>query len=206
MPRPSLVILADYSRSDANHQATEAAIAHANAALGTRVEFAWVDTEAIDSTIFEMHTGIWVTTGSPYRSMANVLWAIEHARKHNIPCLGTCGGMQHMVLEYARNVLGIKNAAHAEYDPCASQAFISRLQCSSAGRQVNIRLNTGSQVAAIYERTAVEEECHCNCGVHPGKVEKLRSGPLEIAGSGDDGEVRVIELPTHPFFIGTLFV
>jgi CTP synthase (UTP-ammonia lyase) len=50
------------------------------------------------------------------------------------------------------------------------------------------------------------EQYYCNFGVNPDAVPLLRAGPLKITGSDDEGEVRVVELPSHPFFIGTLFV
>lgn len=49
--------------------------------------------------------------------MAGALKLIEFVREHNVPTFGTCGGFQHMVIEFARNVLGIKDAELAEYDP-----------------------------------------------------------------------------------------
>jgi CTP synthase (UTP-ammonia lyase) len=114
--------------------------------------------------------------------------------------------MQHLIIEYARNVLGFRDAAHAEYDPYASTLFISALTCSLAGREMALRLVPGSQVAKIYGATTAVERYYCNFGVHPDRVGVLASGPLQIVGSDAEGEVRVVELPGHPFFIGTLFV
>lgn len=79
-------------------------------------------------------------------------------------------------------------------------------ECSLAGREMDLRLAPGSQVAAIYGATAVTERYHCNFGVHPDRVAALASGPLRIVGADAEGEVRVVELPGHRFFIGTLYV
>lgn len=110
------------------------------------------------------------------------------------------------VLEYARNVLGFKEAQHAEYDPYSSDLFISQLTCSLAGREMQLALMPGSRISKIYGALNVTEEYYSNLGVNPSQVALLRSGELRITGSDLEGEIRVIELPDHPFFIGTLFV
>jgi CTP synthase (UTP-ammonia lyase) len=166
----------------------------------------WVSTGDLDQSLFEAHDGIWVAPGSPYQDLAKTVAAIRYSREHSVPCFGTCGGMQHLIIEYARNVLGFQDAQHAEYDPCASLLFVSELACSLAGREMQLRLVPGSQVAAIYGETSVVERYYCNFGVHPDRVAALAAGPLRIVGSDAEGAVRVVELPGHPFFIGTLYV
>src|SRR5262249_1870747 len=153
---------------------------------------------------FKRYSGIWVTPGSPYKNLDKALWAIREARANRIPCLGTCGGFQHIIIEYARNVLGFKDAQHAEYDPYASSFFISKLACSLAGQKMQLTFLPGSQIAAIYDATLAAEEYYCNFGVNPDHLADLKSGPLKITGSDSEGEIRVVELPEHPFFIGTL--
>src|SRR5206468_6007076 len=86
------------------------------------------------------------------------LAAIRAARERGVPCFGTCGGFQHMVLEYARTVLGFRDAQHAEYDPYASRLFVTALACSLAGRQMPLTLAAGLRVAAIYGALARSEE------------------------------------------------
>ncbi|HKO44917.1 MAG TPA: gamma-glutamyl-gamma-aminobutyrate hydrolase family protein [Pyrinomonadaceae bacterium] len=201
-----IAILGEYDSAFTPHVATGIAIGHSSAALGTAIKGEWVSTQDIDESLFSRYSGLWVAPGSPYKNLEKTLWAIEHARKNNVPCFGTCGGFQHMVLEYARNVLHYQDAQHAEYDPYASTLFISRLDCSLKGREMELRFESGSLVARIYESTSAREEYYCNFGVDPGKVGFLGSSRLRISGSDSEGEVRVIELPGHPFYVGTLFV
>jgi CTP synthase (UTP-ammonia lyase) len=201
-----VAILGDFSPVNGRHLATNAAIQHSSAALGIRMEGEWIATDAMNPSVFERFEGIWIAPGSPYRNMTRVLWAIQYAREQGIPCLGTCGGFQHMVIEYARNVLNIQEAQHAEYEPYASDLFISQLQCSLAGREMRLIFAPGSRVASAYGAFGATEEYYCNFGVNPEKVDLLRSGPLQVTGSDSEGEVRVVELPSHPFFVGTLFV
>src|SRR6266404_1645379 len=69
-----------------------------------------------------------------------------------------------------------------------------------------ITLKPGSVVARAYGRTTIEEEYRCNFGVNPDYVDILHGSSLRIVGSDAEGVVRVVELPEHPFFVGTLFV
>lgn len=201
-----IALIGEYNPTFKPHVATNAAIEHSAIRSAIDVDAYWISTDEIDRSLFERYSGIWVTPGSPYKNLDKTLWAIREARENSIPCLGTCGGFQHMIIEYARNVLGFKDAHHAEYDPGASSLFISQLTCSLAGREMQLFFSPGSQVAAIYDATLATEEYYCNFGVNPDRLSYLKSGPLKISGSDSEGEVRVIELPGHPFFVGTLFV
>jgi CTP synthase (UTP-ammonia lyase) len=101
------------------------------------VELVWMGTKDLEpnaAATLAGIAGVWVAPGSPYQSLAGVLAAIRCARENEVPLLGTCGGFQHVVIEYARSVLGIADATHAEYDPYASHLFISRLACSLVGK------------------------------------------------------------------------
>ena len=205
MPR-MIAVLGEYNPSYEPHQATDAAIKHSTYLLGTDLHVEWISTQAIDEERLCHYSGLWIAPGSPYKSLEKTLRAIRYAREHRVPCLGTCGGFQHMLLEYARTVLGVKDASHAEYDPHASNLFISRLACSLAGREMWLNLVPGSQVAGIYGASSGQEQYYCNFGLNPDYVPLLKRGPLKVSGSDAEGEIRVVEYPGHPFFIGTLFV
>ena len=205
-PMKHIALVAEYTATFAPHVATTAALKHSSDALGVEVAATWLSTATISADLFRDFDAIWVAPGSPYKSMSRILAAIRHVRENGLPCFGTCGGFQHMLLEYARNVLGVQDAQHAEYDPSASNLFISALTCSLAGRRMQLRFARGSRVATIYGTESAEEEYYCNFGVNPDKVSLLRSQALAISGCDAEGEIRVIELPDHPFFLGTLFV
>lgn len=199
-------ILGEYTPTFEPHVSTNSAIIHSQLQLGAEVKSNWISTEKINASLFETYDGIWVAPGSPYKSMEKLLWAIRQARENEIPCLGTCGGFQYIVLEYARNVLGFQEAQSQENDPYASHLFISQLDCSLAGREMNLTFAEGSQIASIYGSLKAVERYYCNFGVNPEYVPLLKSQMLQVTGSDNEGEVRVVELPDHPFFIGTLFV
>src|SRR5690606_15789402 len=109
-------IVGDLDPGNETHAATDDALGHAAAGLGLAVDPAWVPTTEIADADADLagFDGLLVAPGSPYRSMDGALRAIGHARRHGVPLLGTCGGFQHVVIEYARNVLGVADAEHAE--------------------------------------------------------------------------------------------
>ncbi len=67
-------------------------------------------------------------------------------------------------------------------------------------------LRPGTRAAALYEVGSAEEEFFCNYGVNPAWAERLEAGGLRVSGTGDQGEMRIVELPDHPFFVPTLFL
>ncbi len=208
--RNSIAIIGDFDPNNRSHVATSEAIGHSLIALNLAVEHQWIGTEhvAAPGGVDQLAglNGLWIAPASPYKSMEGALLAIRRAREAQVPLLGTCGGFQHIILEYARNVLGITDAQHEESEPNAPRLIISRLACSLMGRMMTIKLKAGSLAARSYGRTTIQEQYHCNFGVNPDYIKTLRSSSLRIVGSDDEGEVRVVELAEHPFFIGTLFL
>ncbi|MCK9605805.1 MAG: CTP synthase [Methylomonas sp.] len=202
----SIALLGEYTPTFPPHAATNTAIEHVEADSGLDISADWISTADIDPSLFERYAGIWVAPGSPYKNLDKTLAAIRYARENNIPCFGTCGGFQHMIIEYARNVLGFKDAQYAEYHPYASNLFISQLTCSLAGREMQLSFEPNSRVAAIYAAITATEQYYCNFGINPDYVDALKQGPMQISGADAEGDIRVIEWPSHPFFIGTLFV
>ncbi len=201
-----LAIIAEYDPDFEPHAQTDAAIAHSASALGIDVQSEWISTVEAKITNLSEFDAMWFAPGSPYRSLSRTLHAIRFAREHDVATLGTCGGYQHMVIEFARNVLGLHDAQHAEYDPYASRVIVSRLPCSLVGREMEISLSPESKTAAAYGTTSVTERYYCNCGVNPNYVDQISNAGFEVVGVDAEGACRVMELAPHRFFVGTLFV
>jgi|SRR5579871_327993 len=205
----ALAIIGEFSPSFPPHPKTEEAVKHVTAALGIGVEATWISTadlaEGADLKLARFDA-IWIAPGSPYKTMQGALNAIRYAREVGKPALGTCGGCQHMVIEYARNVLGFRDAQHAEYDPYASNLFVTPLSCSLVGQTMQVSIAADSRVAGIYGATTTHEQYYCNFGINPTYQEQLDRGGFRIVGRDADGEARALELPDHPFFVATLFV
>jgi CTP synthase (UTP-ammonia lyase) len=147
---------------------------------------------------------VWVLPGSPYRSEAGVLSAIRSAREEGIPFLGTCGGFQHALLEYARNVCGLAQVAHAENDPDAEDLLIEPLVCSLVGHEGVVTIEPGSLAQSVIGSERTVERYFCAYG--PSRhLDTLRAHGLRFSGHDEDGHVRIAELPGHPFFLASLF-
>lgn len=202
-------LIADLDPNYPPHRATEEAVRHTSQWVDQAVEADWISTTELQEATQERlqsFDALWIAPGSPYRSLTGALAAIRFARENHIPLLGTCGGFQHVVIEYARHVLGVTDAAHAEYDPYASRLFISQLDCSLAGKTMQVRLAHGTKAAAAYGRLSAREAYYCNFAINPQVTRELFSHRLVISGTDDHDQPRVIELPDHRFFVATLFV
>src|SRR4051794_41657005 len=112
-----LGIIGDFNPGNPLHIATTDAMEHAAATLGANVTSEWLPTG--DSHTYELFDALWCSPGSPYQSLDGALTGIRYARENGVPFIGTCGGFQHAVLEYARNVIGLREAKNAEYNPHA---------------------------------------------------------------------------------------
>ena len=204
----SIAIVGDHDPSADTHQATEDSLRHAAASLDLYLTFRWVPTPAAESAGEELaaDSAVWIAPGSPYASLEGALAAIRLAREEGIPLLGTCGGFQHVVIEFARGVIGHEDAQHAEYDPDASTLFVTPLSCSLVGRRMRVLLEPGSRAAEAYGATEAQERYYCQFGLNPEHQGLLHSRGLRVAGVDADGEARVLEIPEHPFFVATLFL
>lgn len=173
-------------------------------------EYKWIDTNDVEvncNHALKNLTGIWSPSGTPFKSLDGSLKAIEYARINDIPHLGTCGGFQLTIIEFARNILGIKDASHEEYDNNSSVLFISRLSCSLAGKTLSVRIRENSKAYEYYQKSEVEEDYYCNFGINPVfKKDLEKSAELLISGIDQDNEIRIVEYPANRFFISTLYV
>lgn len=197
-------IVGDFNADNPTHIATTDAIQHAAEVLGVPFEAVWLPTDQPQE--FGGFQGLLCSPGSPYRSMNGALTAIRYARENNVPFIGVCGGFQHLVIEYARNVMGFTNATHAESDPHASCLFVTPLSCSLVGTTMEVAIKPGSKAAVAYRSTRSMEKFYCNFGLNPEYQQQLEEAGLETTGKDQNDEARIVELAAHPFFLGTLFV
>jgi len=202
----SIGLVGDRRESVVAHRAIPAALALAAEALALEVTHAWIPTEEASSIDrVSGFDGLWCVPGSPYRSMEGALFAIRHARERSIPFMGTCGGFQHAVIEYAQSVLGWSDAAHAESSRNESRAVISPLTCGILAGGGTVRFLPGTRLRAAYAADEAEEEYLCSYGVNPEFRVALVAGPLREAAIDAAGDLRAVELVGHPFFVATLF-
>ena len=201
-----IALIGDYSPQVLAHQAIPLALNLAAQHTGRDVQSQWLATERIDAqTRFTDFDGFWCVPASPYRNTDGALRAIQFARQQLRPFLGTCGGFQHAVLEFARHVLGWTDAEHGETSPEATRAVITPLSCALVEAVDTIELRDGSRIAAAYACQHIREGYRCRYGINPEFADALQTHGLRTTGHDADGDPRAIELQGHPFFVACLF-
>src|SRR6266496_897398 len=128
-------LIGEYSPDVVAHKAIPLALGMASELAERPVEFDWLRTDTLAGGFVdvEQYDGLWCVPASPYASIEGALNTIWYARESGTPFLGTCGGFQHALIQYARNVLGIQEADHAESNPDASVLFVTPLTCALRG-------------------------------------------------------------------------
>jgi CTP synthase (UTP-ammonia lyase) len=199
-------LIGEFDAAVLAHQAIPVAFQLAGHALALTVELEWVPTDQIRNPARVANfDGLWCVPASPYRSMEGALLAITFARENGRPFLGTCGGFQHAVVEYARNVLRWTDAEHAETAPHAVRPVIAPLACALVEVAEVVRFRSGSRIGSAYGCEESTEGYRCRYGLNSGFQAALVSGPLRAGAHDTTGEVRAVELDDHPFFLATLF-
>ena len=196
-----IVLLGDRNVTYHTHRELDAALR----LLPAGVRACWVATDTPDAARTSGADGLWVVPGSPYRDDAAVYAAIRDARTSGQPFLGTCGGFQYAIVEFARNVAGLTDANHGETAPGEKTLVIDRLACSLVGQERAVTAVPGTRMHALCGDGSFLGFHWCNFGLATTYVERLVTHGLTIGARGDDAGVEAIEVAEHPFFIATLF-
>ena len=189
---------------------------HAGLASGVRVNTTWVHSEDLaDGHDDELDgaDGIVVPGGFGSRGTRGKIEAIRYARENDVPYLGLCLGFQMAVVEFARNVLGLEGAHSAEMDPDTPHPVIDLLPEQEGLEDMGgtMRLGAhetdiepGSLAAELYGGTTCLERHRHRYEVNPDYIDQLEDGGLRF--SGQSGRrMEILELPDHPYFVGTQF-
>ena len=204
-PTLRIGLIGDFDATVTAHRAIPPAISLAGASTGVDATAEWLPTERIHGTDgLDGFHGLWCVPASPYRSTEGALTAIRYARESRLPFLGTCGGFQHAVLEYARNVLDWADANHGEVAN-GGRVVIAPLACSLVEEAEQVTFTPESRFARAYGALAATEGYHCRYGLNPVFARELTAGPMRATAFATNGEVRGFELDGHPFFVGCLF-
>ncbi len=193
------------------------ALRHGGLAVGAKVDIDWVRAEEVEGLLAGGRLGhldgIVIPGGFGPRAIEGKIAAARFSREQGVPCLGLCLGLQVMVIDYARNVCGLENANSREFDPHSPHLVIDLMDeqrdIVEMGGTMRLgayiaRLDPASQVAALYGETVVSERHRHRYEVSNRYRTKLESAGLACPGTSPDGRlVEFIELPGHPFWVGT---
>ena len=193
------------------------ALRHGGFATGAKVEIDWIQAAEVEGLLTAGRLrdldGIVIPGGFGERGIEGKIAAASFSRENDIPCLGLCLGLQVMVIDYARNVCGLSGANSREFDSRSAHLVIDLMDDQhdivDMGGTMRLgaypaKLARGSIVAALYGEDVVYERHRHRYEVNGRYRTRLEAGGLVCSGnSPDDRLVEFIELPSHPFWVGT---
>ena len=195
------------------------AMNHAGYEMNTFVKVHWIDSEDITkdsvNNILKDLSGVIIPGGFGNRGIEGMILAAKYAREKQIPYLGICLGMQIAVIEFARNMLGLKDANSGEFDEQCKHKVIDFMpgQSEEVEKGGTLRLGSypcsikfGTKLESYYGKQTIHERHRHRYEFNNKYREKLTDAGLVISGTSPDNSlVEAIELQEHPFFTGVQF-
>ncbi len=201
-----IALVGDFDAEKTAHQAIPICFELWTKCNSENIEFEWLNTASLNfAPSLSEFDAVWVVPGSPYESFDNVLDSIRYVRENDIPFLGTCGGYQHAIVEFARNVLGLEQAGISEIDPDCSMPLISVLTCALIDESEPIIPEKNSLIERLCGSDALIETYRCSFGINPDYVNIFDNSDFQINARDPAGTVRAMALNGRKFFLGTAF-
>ena len=215
----TIAVVGKYVDLTESYKSLNEALLHGGIAHAARVNLHFVDSEALPdqdlSEVFASCDGILIPGGFGERGTEGKIQALAYARSANMPCFGICLGMQLMVVEYARNVLGLTQANSMEFAPETEHPVISLMadQQDVVDMGATMRLGAypcelepSSHARAIYGSDAISERHRHRFEFNNAYRARLVEAGLVVSGQSPDGKlVEVVELADHPWYLGCQF-
>ena len=212
-----IALVGKYTQLHDSYLSVVEALKHGGIASRAKVQIQWVEAEGVTEQtapeIFQDADGILVPGGFGDRGIPGMIEAAKYAREHRIPYLGICLGMQIAVIEFARHVLGLQDADSAEFAPETSHPVIHLMPDQEGVTDIGgtLRLGSwpcvltpGSLASTLYGAPLIHERHRHRYEVNNEYREALTGRGMMLSGISPDGRiVEMMELPDHPFFIGT---
>ena len=182
---------------------------------GRKVDIRFVNSEQIDETSFVGLDGMVICPGFGQRGIQGKIDAVRYAREHDVPAFGICLGMQMMVVEFARNVLGWTDADSAEMNPETPHNVIDLMenqkQLTQLGGTMRLgaygcTLAEGSRVRSIYGKPHIRERHRHRYEFNPAFREAFETAGMHCVGTNpESGLAEIVEIPSLRWFVGTQF-
>jgi len=193
------------------------ALKAAGGALKTKVNIKWIDSEEITKTniakTFKDIDGIIIPGGFGYRGVEGMVQACKYAREKKIPYFGICLGMQIAIIEFARNVCGLKDANSFEFDESTKDPVIALLPeqigVEDLGGTLRLgsypcKLDKQSKCYKLFGKQDIEERHRHRYEVNNDYRDLFEKNGLKLAGLSPNGHiVEMVDIENHPFFVGT---
>jgi CTP synthase len=216
-----IAIVGKYTSHQDAYLSLKEAVKHGGIANKLKVNIHLVDSEEIERNkncdgILKEFDGVIIAGGFGYRGIEGKILAIKFCRENNIPIFGICLGAQLMIVEFARNVCGLKGAHSREFDPntpypvvdlLEGQKNITRLGGTMRLGAGEIKIK-GGKASEIFKKDRIYERHRHRYEVSPKFIKLLEEKGILFSGVSADGDIpipEIIELPSHRWFIGTQF-
>ncbi len=217
--RVAIAICGKYTQLKDAYKSIVEAFVHAGVANEAQVDIRWVNSEVIDREGADKYlsdvAGVLVPGGFGERGIEGKLKAIRFARERAVPFLGICLGMQCAVIEFARNVCGLKEAHSAEFDPDTPHPVIHIMETQKSIKELGGTMRLGAYPCVIsentlahrsYETTFIHERHRHRYEVNNDYRRLLQEHGMVLSGVSPDGTlVEMVELEDHPYFLGCQF-
>ncbi|MAD98095.1 MAG: CTP synthetase [Flavobacteriaceae bacterium] len=214
-----IALIGKYVELHDSYKSITEAFIHAGSTYATKVKVRWVHSESLDPKNYEEHLkgvdGILVAPGFGDRGIDGKIKAVQYARENNIPFFGICLGMQMAVIEFAKNVLGLKDAYSTEMKPDAKNPVIDLMQSQKdvVNKGGTMRLGAwdcelaeGSKSHKAYGESSIQERHRHRYEFNNDYLEQMESNGMIAVGKNPKANlVEVVEIPDHPWFVGVQY-
>lgn len=221
-----VAIVGKYTKTSDSYFSITKALEHASATVGRKIIITWIESTDLEEDNTESFykaydtlksaDGILIPGGFGNRGVDGKMFAIKYARENMIPLFGICFGMQLSVIEFARNVLGMKNANSEELDQNSDDHVVILMPeidnklmggTQRLGARDTIIVDELSKVKKIYDGATVITERHRHrYEVNPAYIKLMELNGLKFVGKDTTNErMEIIELDEHPFFVASQF-
>jgi len=215
----SIAIVGKYVEYEDSYKSLKEALIHGALAHNLKLDVTWIEAEGLEAHNYreqlEGFDGILVPGGFGKRGIEGMLNAIRYARENKIPYFGICLGMQTACIEYARNVCGLTGANSGEFDPSTPHRIIYKLRELTGVEEMGgtMRLGAwtcilepGSLAAKAYGKTEISERHRHRYEFNREYEAVLTGAGMRLTGTTPDATyVEIVEIPSHPFFLGCQF-
>ena len=218
--RVRIAVVGKYTDFVDSYKSVQEALIHGGIANDVGVDISWVSSDSFTDAatargILAQHDGLLVPGGFGVRGVEGMVEAIRTSRTEGVPFFGICLGMQTAIIEFARNVCGLDDSHSSEFAPECSDPVISLMESqqhvTDMGGTMRLgaypcRLARGSRAAEVYGVGEVSERHRHRYEVSNAYRETFVQHGMRLSGLSPDGQlVEVVELPSHPWFIGCQF-
>ena len=214
-----IALVGKYMQLQDAYLSVSESLRHGGFANGVNVDIGYIDSETIKEDNAEQvlsgYDGILVPGGFGNRGIEGKILAVKYAREHNVPFLGICLGMQMAVVEFSRNVLGLKDASSAEFSLTTENPVIHIMETQKTVTDKGGTMRLGAYPChikkdtlayEIYGQEDISERHRHRYEYNNSYKERLEAEGLKCSGTSPDGSlVEIVENVNHPFFIGVQF-